>query len=78
MKEDKEKQLKVQMWAAGIMFSIIMYVAAGAISQKSTVDVLQEKVKEQKTEIGKNTTYIQDVDEALRGAFADHAEKEQH
>lgn len=66
MKEDREKSSKNFMWIGGMVFTIIMAVAGSAIQQNATVQVLQEKVMEQKDEINKLNTYIQDVDANLR------------
>ncbi len=66
LKEDKEKNSVLMRWIGGMAFTIIMVVAGSAINQKSTVQVLQEKVMEQKTEIGKLSEYINGVDNDLQ------------
>ena len=65
MKEDKDKGAVLMRWIGGMVFAIVMAVAGSAISQTSTVKVLQEKVKEQKDEINKLNIYIQDVEANL-------------
>lgn len=61
MKSDKESGAVQQRWLLGMAFVIVMGVAGSAISQSSLVKVLQEKVKEQKSEIEKLTNYVNDV-----------------
>ncbi len=62
MKEDKEKGSKTFMWVGGMVFTIVMAVAGSAISQTSTVKVLEEKVAEQKKEIEKISGYVHSHD----------------
>lgn len=66
MKSDKEKSNRQLYWAGGIVFTIMMSVAGFLIQTNADVQVLQEKVMEQKDEINKLNIYIQDVDANLR------------
>ena len=65
-KDDKEKATAWTMRLVGIFAAIIMTVAGSAINSYSTINVLQEKVKEQKAEIEKLNTYIGDIESNLR------------
>ncbi len=62
MKEDKDKGAVLLRWIGGMVFAIVMAVAGSAISQTSTVKVLQEKVAEQKKEIEKISGYVHSHD----------------
>ncbi len=66
MKEDRVKSSKTFMWIGGMVFVIIMAVGGSAIQQTSAVEVIKEKVKEQKAEIEKLADYINGVDNDLQ------------
>ncbi len=66
IKEDKEKNSVLMRWIAGGAFVIIMAVGGSAIQQTSAVEVIKEKVKEQKAEIEKLADYINGVDNDLQ------------
>ena len=72
IKDDKEKASKTFLWAGGIIFTIIMSVAGFGIQSNATIQVLQEKVKEQKDEINKLNIYIQDVHGSLLDELDTH------
>ena len=65
-KEDKDKATAWTMRLAGIFASVVLVVAGSAINSYSTINVLEEKVREQKNEIGKLSTYISDIENNLR------------
>ena len=71
-KEDKEKATAWSMRMVGILSTVVLTVAASAINSYSTINVLEEKVKEQKEEINKLNIYIQDVESSLEYKFDDH------
>ena len=58
-RSDRDKATAWTMRLAGIFAGIVMAVAGSAINSYSTINVLEEKVKEQKAEIEKLNTYIQ-------------------
>ncbi len=71
-KAEEDKKSRFIMWAGGLMFSIIMAVGASAIQQNATVQVLQEKVSEQKNEISKTEQYISNVIDQMNDALSNH------
>ena len=71
-KDDKDKATAWTMRLAGIFATVVLTVAASAINSYSTINVLEEKVMEQKTEINRLNTYIQDVESSLEYKFNEH------
>ena len=71
MKADKEKSTAWSQRLASIAAGLIMALGGGAINSYSTQNVLQEKIKEQKTEITGLKEYITDVDAKYSDGFAD-------
>ena len=65
MKEDKDKTSAWNMRLVGILATIIMVTLGSAFTSYSTINVLKEKVSEQKDEINKLNVYIQDVEANL-------------
>ena len=71
-KEDKDKATAWTMRLAGIFATVVLSVAASAINSYSTINVLEEKVMEQKNEINKLNIYIQDVEDNLEYRLNEH------
>ena len=69
---DKDKATAWTMRLAGIFAGIVLSVAASAINSYSTINVLEEKVKEQKAEIGKLSNYISDIEDNLSFKLDSH------
>ena len=71
-RSDRDKATAWTMRLAGIFAGIVMAVAGSAINSYSTINVLNEKVKEQKEEINKLNIYIQDVESSLEYKLNGH------
>ena len=71
-RSDRDKATAWTMRLAGIFAGIVMAVAGSAINSYSTINVLNEKVKEQKAEINKLNIYIQDVESSLEYKLNQH------
>ena len=63
MKEEKEKSSGQFRWIMGMAFAVIMAVAGAAIDQNATVKVLEEKVAEQKKDLGAVKKYANDLED---------------
>ena len=63
MKDEKEKASSQFRWIMGMAFAVIMSVAAAAIDQNATVQVLEEKVSELKTDLEAAKKYANQLED---------------